>query len=272
MTPNQLSICLIEDFDPEEVEAVAYAGMDTDRTRLNQLLQALLGDYPTIINPSITYNQVSDPIWHELVVDIRLEHDPNRTSTFGISNFIYDQGKQIGIEFRSSMGSNCWNSDKNPASAWFTFVMTKETRAPLDGEQVLGESETDPEEIENLVHSVYGKRHWVEMESSMYPWEQGGIWWDSVNNEMVVVRENNGESCNFVFKFKVEPIESYSFVDIGRVLYDLDMPQEEWDHKDNLHKVATVARMYDYSDLFDPNPKWMTKRQLRQLLVGIPIP
>jgi hypothetical protein len=271
MTPNQLSICLIEDFDPEEVEAVAHAGMDTDRTRLNQLLQALLGDYPTIIRPNITYSQVCDPIWHELVVDIRLEYDPSMTSVYGISCFINNKGKQIGIEFKSGIGQDCYDSDKNPASAQFTFVMKKETRAPLEGVHVLGESETDPEEIENLAHSVYGKRHWVEMESSMYPWEQGGVWWDSVNNEMVVVRENNGEPHNFVYKFKVQPIESYSFIDIGNVLYDLDMSQGEWDRKDNIAKLAVVAPLY-YSDEFDPNPKWMTKRQLRELLVGIPIP
>jgi hypothetical protein len=272
MTANQLSICLLEGFDPREVEDIAFGALETDKIRLEQLLQALLGEYPVITKPRISCT-VESGQFRTLLVDVHVAYNPDQTTVWGIGNFIFRKGQQLGITFRSGIGQDSWDEDKNPAHAHFKFVMVKETRMPQEGEYVLeGKSRFDPEEVKNLAHSVYGKRHWVEIYSSMYPWEQGGVWWDSVNDEMVAVRGCLDEVCQLVYKFKVQPIESYSFVDVARILYDLDLSQQEWDRKTNLAKLGTIASMYGYGDLFDPNPKQMTKPQLRKLLQGIPIP
>jgi SAM-dependent methyltransferase len=131
---------LKEDFDQEEIEQVAVGGLDTDRSRLNQLLHMLQGDYPTITKPRILYKDVPGST-KELDVFIDFYYDDQRTSTWGLSNLVHNRLKSLGASFLSGVHliDQLEREDDKPAWAKMAFVLKKDTKAPTNGWETLQE-------------------------------------------------------------------------------------------------------------------------------------
>jgi len=273
MTPNQLSICLLEDFDPDEVQDLANQGLDTDVYHLRQMMGILQGEYPIVRQPIITYWE-REPGF--LTVNIELSWDTNSTSTWRIATLVYAKGRRLGIEFASGVGISDEMREADIGWVKLAFIVSRKSRTPIKGSHRIEESEDfDPSEVEKLAKSVFKPRRWVMLSASLDPFSEGGVWWDSVNNEMVSV-EGSGlwaaaGNRALVYIFKVKPFESYG-IDVARVLFDLDMDVNDWNKLDNVEKVATVADMLEYRNLLDQSPVWYTKQELRKLLKGVPVP
>jgi hypothetical protein len=138
--PEGVTNHLKEDFDPEEVEATAVQGLDTDRGRLTQLLHNLLGEYPVVTKPKITYADTNNAE-RALHVWIELFYDDQRTSPWGIGNWLSLATVRFGITLLSSMdiSDQLEGEPGKPAWARIAFIMQKDTRAPQKHPAVLQE-------------------------------------------------------------------------------------------------------------------------------------
>jgi len=280
MTPETLAQQLLEEFDPDEVEAVA-ASIDTDIHHLHQTMELLQGAYPHVMRPMITYWQSEPGV---LDVNIEFDWDADSTSPWTIANLVHNNGHKIGINFASHVAIVDDNRDQNPGWSKLWFSVYRKSKTPITGTHRIEESSDgikessdgikesfDPEEVEKLAQKPFMKKHnWRKIDQ----WSGGGAWYDSVTNEMLVW-DDQGEDSTWpgarvlVHRFPAQPIESNDFIDIPQLLFDVDIDPAVWDKSDNLQKLA-VAAGSGYGDMLDQRPMWYTRVELKRILKSDP--
>ena len=256
-----------EDFDPEEVEQVA-SSIDTDVHHLHQLMEILQGTYPHVLRPRITYWQSEPGI---MEVKIEFDWDLNSTSPWTIAALLYAKGQRLGIEFASQVAIVDEMRDLNPGYAQLHFAVLRKSKTPIKGSHRIEEAEEfEPGEVEKLAKSAFGRSNWRLIDS----WTGGGAWWDAGNNEMLYWTDESEDfdapgARVLVYRFPVKPLEEFGFVDIPRLLFDVDISEEDWAKADIRQKLAVIAAS-GYADQFDRKPVWYTRSELKRLLKHVP--